>query len=66
MSYDLIGDIHGCSDTLRVLLVKLDYEEQDGVYYHPERRVIFLEDFIDRGSRQREAIGIVRRMVKAG
>lgn len=66
MSYDLIGDIHGCADTLRPLLVKLDYKEQDGVYCHPERRVIFLGDFIDRGSRQREVIGIVRRMVEAG
>lgn len=31
MSYDLIGDIHGCADTLHALLVKLDYKGQDGV-----------------------------------
>jgi len=26
MKYDIIGDIHGCYDTLAALLDKLDYE----------------------------------------
>jgi hypothetical protein len=28
---------------------KLDYAEVDGVFRHPERKMIFVGDFIDRG-----------------
>jgi hypothetical protein len=66
MGYDIIGDIHGCADTLRALLSKLDYEEHDGVYRHPGRRVIFLGDFIDRGPQQREVLELARGMVESG
>jgi hypothetical protein len=66
MSYDIIGDIHGCAYSLQALLERLGYSVRDGVYRHPARRVIFLGDFIDRGPLQREALGIVRRMVDAG
>jgi hypothetical protein len=66
MSYDIIGDIHGCAHSLRLLLDRLEYSVRDGAYRHPERRVIFLGDFIDRGPLQRETIEIVRRMVDAG
>ena len=47
--FDLIGDIHGHAAPLRRLLGRLGYEETDGCYRHPERRLIFLGDFIDRG-----------------
>ena len=66
MSYDIIGDIHGCAHSLQLLLDRLEYSVHDGAYRHPERRVIFLGDFIDRGPLQRETIEIVRRMVDAG
>ena len=67
MSYDIIGDIHGCSETLQSLLHELGYARDAGsVYRHPERRVIFLGDFIDRGPCQRETISIVRAMIDAG
>ena len=66
MAFDLIGDIHGCARSLADLLVKLGYVRRAGVYRHPERRVIFLGDFIDRGAGQREVIAIVRAMVDAG
>ena len=67
MSYDIIGDIHGCSETLQSLLHELGYARDAGsVYRHPERRVIFLGDFIDRGPYQRETISIVRAMIDAG
>jgi Calcineurin-like phosphoesterase len=66
MSYDIIGDIHGCAHCLQQLLETLGYAVRDGVYRHPSRTVIFLGDFIDRGPRQREVIGIVRRMIAAG
>lgn len=64
MSYDLIGDIHGCADTLGALLNKLGYAERHGVYEHPKRRVIFLGDFVDRGPGQRGTIEIVRPMIE--
>ncbi|MDX1480647.1 MAG: metallophosphoesterase [Woeseiaceae bacterium] len=63
MSYDLIGDIHGHAGPLVELLEKLGYEESDGIYRHPDRQVIFLGDFIDRGPEQREVIDIVRPMI---
>ena len=66
MSYDIIGDIHGCSQSLRSLLTRLGYTETGGVYQHPSRTVIFLGDFIDRGPHQREVIDMVRRMIDAG
>ena len=66
MNYDLIGDIHGHSETLVELLTRLDYKPVDGVYRHPDRQVIFLGDFIDRGPNQREVIDIVRPMIDGG
>ena len=49
--YDLIGDIHGHAEELEKLLVHLGYSMSDSGYSHPERKVIFLGDFIDRGEK---------------
>lgn len=65
-AFDIIGDIHGCSKTLRLLLQTLGYEFFGGAYRHPARKAIFLGDFIDRVPRQREVIEIVRPMVASG
>src|SRR5680860_266550 len=65
-AYDIIGDIHGCSDTLMALLDQLDYAPRNGVHQHPSRQAIFLGDFIDRGPQQREVIAIVRPMIASG
>jgi hypothetical protein len=64
--YDLIGDIHGHADALQQLLGNLGYTQQKGVYRHPERRAIFLGDFIDRGPKIRETLQIVRPMIDSG
>lgn len=64
--YDIIGDIHGHATPLKNLLSKMDYSEIDGVWQHPERKVIFLGDFIDRGPEQLEVIRIARSMVESG
>jgi hypothetical protein len=64
--YDLIGDIHGCATELKALLTKMDYEEIDGVWQHPKRKVIFLGDFVDRGPEQVETVEIARKMVESG
>ncbi len=62
--YDLIGDIHGHADELVQLLETLGYGKTQGAYRHPERKVIFLGDFIDRGPKIREVLEIVRPMVE--
>ena len=62
--YDLIGDIHGYATELKALLTKMDYQEIDGVWQHPERTVIFLGDFVDRGPEQVETVQIAKAMVE--
>lgn len=64
--YDLIGDIHGHADELVQLLGALGYRTSGSVYSHPERRVIFLGDFIDRGPKIRQVLEIVRPMIEEG
>jgi len=65
--YDLIGDIHGYATELKALLTKMDYQEIDGVWQHPdERQVIFLGDFVDRGPEQIETVQIAKAMVDKG
>lgn len=62
--FDIIGDIHGHANELTALLRELGYSQRDGVYGHPERRVVFLGDFVDRGPKIRETLEIVRGMVE--
>lgn len=64
--YDLIGDIHGHAGALERLLVTLGYARDRGAWRHPERRAVFLGDFIDRGPRIRDTLAIVRGMTDAG
>jgi len=60
---DLIGDIHGHADELEQLLLKLGYAKNKGVYFHPDRKVLFVGDYIDRGPKIRETLEIVKSMV---
>ena len=67
MNYDIIGDIHGHADELELLLKKLNYRKQGGIYEHTDnRKVIFLGDFIDRGPQIRRVLHIVKDMIDAG
>jgi hypothetical protein len=63
--YDIVGDIHGHADPLHRLMGKLGYVELEGVFRHPERKMIFVGDFIDRGPEQREVLRIGRSMCDA-
>lgn len=63
---DLIGDIHGHADALEALLTKLGYQQKNGVFSHPERKVVFLGDYIDRGLQIKRTLEIVRSMVESG
>jgi hypothetical protein len=60
---DLIGDIHGHADKLESLLQKLGYAKKKGAYAHPDRKVLFVGDYIDRGPKIRETLEIVKAMV---
>lgn len=60
---DLIGDIHGHADKLEELLLKLGYTKNSGAYSHPDRKVLFVGDYIDRGPKIRETLQIVKAMV---
>lgn len=64
--YDVIGDIHGCGNTLAMLLEQMGYSKVNGVYQHRRRQAIFIGDIIDRGPRVREALHLVRDMVERG
>jgi hypothetical protein len=63
--YDLIGDIHGHADALEALLKQMGYEKQGSSYRHPERKALFIGDYIDRGPKIKETLEIVRNMVEA-
>jgi protein phosphatase len=75
--FDVIGDVHGCSDELEELLSLLGYEvveQREGefpeggpVYAHPaERKAVFVGDLVDRGPRVLDALRIARNMVEHG
>lgn len=53
--YDIIGDVHGCSEALRRLCDALGY---DSAFHHPDgRRLVFVGDLIDRGP---DSVGVLR------
>ncbi|WP_027062508.1 metallophosphoesterase [Mesorhizobium loti] len=66
MAFDIVADIHGYAGTLTDLLAKMDYSEGEEGWSHPDRQVIFLGDFVDRGPRQEETYRIVRKMIENG
>jgi hypothetical protein len=61
--YDLIGDIHGHAHELKRLLSELGYSDNQGIWSHPSRKVIFVGDYIDRGPSIREVLQIVKSMI---
>jgi hypothetical protein len=48
--YDVIGDIHGHAEALCRLLREMGYREGEPVFRHPNRQVIVVGDFVDRGA----------------
>jgi hypothetical protein len=64
--YDIIGDIHGHADELVEILELMGYDRRQGHYAHPERRAVFVGDFIDRGPQIREVLQLVRPMIDQG
>lgn len=66
VDFDIIGDIHGHSNDLKQLLSALGYSNKKGYYQHPERKVLFVGDYIDRGINIIEVLDIVKKMVDNG
>lgn len=66
MNYDIIGDIHGHADALIVLLGKMGYRKESGLWHQDGHTAIFVGDFIDRGPGQLGTLDIVRPMVDEG
>ena len=64
--YDIIGDVHGCAQSLERLLSRLGYSQDEQSYWHPHRQAIFLGDIVDRGPSIRQALHLVRAMVDRG
>jgi protein phosphatase len=66
--YDFIGDIHGCYETLKSLLEKLDYKFNDSnncwVHSSGNRIPVFLGDLVDRGPASYQVIALVMQMVR--
>ncbi len=69
--FDIIGDVHGCFDELRELLLRLGYDfteaEGQARVLPPEgRQAIFLGDLVDRGPKIPAVLKLVMGMVAAG
>lgn len=74
--FDIIGDIHGCFDELKLLLRALGYvvERKNGFSGEPDyqaehpagRKAVFLGDLVDRGPHITAVLKLVMRMIEAG
>jgi hypothetical protein len=64
--YDIIGDVHGHAQLLKKLLLTLGYKKTGSGYAHPERKAIFVGDFVNRGPEIKKTIRIIRSMVESG
>jgi hypothetical protein len=65
---DIIPDIHGQAEKLRVALQNLGWRRNGTTWLHPDpdRQIVFLGDFIDRGPENGAVIRIVRELMDAG
>ena len=59
-------DVIGYADKLGELLTKLNYTLKNCGCSHPNRKVVFVGDYIDRGPQIRQTLEIVRGMVESG
>ena len=69
--FDIIGDIHGCYQELRLLLAQLGYqftEDQYGISaIHPQgRTAVFVGDLVDRGPAADLVLQLVMNMTQQG
>ncbi len=62
---DIVPDIHGQAEKLRLALQNLGWRRNGTTWLHPEpdRQIVFLGDFIDRGPENAAVIRIVRELM---
>jgi protein phosphatase len=64
--FDVIGDVHGCVEELRTLLLQLGYVRGSNGYAHPDgRRAVFVGDLVDRGPSSVGVLELVMAMLAA-
>ncbi len=64
--YDIIGDVHGYASLLKKLLLQIGYTKTENGYSHPDRKAIFVGDFVNRGPEIRKSVKMIRKMVQNG
>ena len=64
--YDIIGDVHGHAILLKELLLELGYTKTETGYAHPDRKAVFVGDFINRGPQIKKTVRMIRTMVENG
>ena len=66
--FDIIPDIHGQAEKLEALLAQLGWRRTTAGWANdaPERELVFLGDFIDRGPDNAAVIRTVRSLMDAG
>lgn len=69
--FDIVGDVHGCTDELEMLLDQLGYRvswsgKQVTVTPPDGRQMLFVGDLVDRGPRTPDALRIAMSMVADG
>jgi protein phosphatase len=65
--FDIVGDLHGCTDELHLLLARLGYAEENGqLLAPPGRTLVFIGDLGDRGPHNAEAFALAMRWVSQG
>lgn len=65
---DVVGDIHGLYDDLIILLSSQGYAINDFNISHtdPKRKLLFLGDFVDRGTQSLEVLRLIKSAVESG
>jgi polynucleotide kinase-phosphatase len=69
VSFDIIGDVHGCYNELCELLEKLNYEVDKNnfiVNAPTDRKLVFVGDLCDRGNKNIEVLRLVMNIVSEG
>ena len=69
--FDIIGDVHGCYDELRDLLLALGFEVEDSgerirVAHPSGRKLVFVGDLVDRGPKTPQVLKLVMAAVADG
>lgn len=67
-TFDIIPDIHGRSEKLQKALGRLGWQRKPSGWLHvqPDREIVFLGDFIDRGRANRAVLETVRSLMDSG